>query len=96
MGDRWQATTLDVINALGRTKFQADCDAIMAIVDARPQGIKLSELYRAHPHLRGISLSHEAFFSLAALNGRIAELLAGVADLCGPRSRAAVHPCDSS
>jgi transposase len=41
-------------------------------------------------------LRHEAFFSLAALNGRIAELLAGVADLCGPRSRAAVRPCDSS
>jgi len=41
-------------------------------------------------------LRHEVFSSLAALNGRIAELLAGVADLCGPRSRAAVRPCDSS
>jgi len=41
-------------------------------------------------------LRHEVFSSLAALNGRVAELLAGVADLCGPRSRAAVRPCDSS
>jgi len=52
MGDRWQATTLDVINALGRTKFQADCDAVMATVDAQSQGIKLSDLYRAHRAIR--------------------------------------------
>lgn len=41
-------------------------------------------------------VAHEAFFSLAALNGRIAELLAGVGDLCGPRSPVAIRPCDSS
>jgi hypothetical protein len=52
LGERWQATTLDVINALGRTKFQADCDAVMSTVDARPLGIQLSALYRAHRGLR--------------------------------------------
>jgi hypothetical protein len=52
LGERWQATTLDVISALGRTKFQADCDAVMSTVDARPLGIQLSALYRAHRGLR--------------------------------------------
>jgi hypothetical protein len=35
-------------------------------------------------------------FVVGYLNGRIAELLAGVADLCGPRSRVAIRPGDSS
>jgi len=35
-------------------------------------------------------------YAEAKLNGRIAELIAGVPDLCAPRPRAAVRPCDSS
>lgn len=52
MGERWKATTLEIVNALGRTRFQADCEAVLATVDAHPKGIALSTLYRAHRRLR--------------------------------------------
>ena len=74
MGDRWMATTLDIISALGRTKFQADCDAIMATVDARPGGIKLSDLYRTHRAIR--KRDFDEILAALALQNRIKTLTA--------------------
>jgi hypothetical protein len=52
MGNRWKVTTLEILESLGRTRFLADCNAVMATVRARPDGIKLSTLYRAHRGIR--------------------------------------------
>lgn len=44
----WITTTLGLIADLGRTKFQARCDAVLATIRARPEGIARRPLYRAH------------------------------------------------
>jgi hypothetical protein len=51
MATRWQRTTLDLLADLGRTKFQARCDAVLSTVRAHPKGILRSALYRAHRDL---------------------------------------------
>jgi hypothetical protein len=47
----WEQTTLAVVGDIGRTRFQARCDAVLATIRAHPKGIKLSALYRAHRDL---------------------------------------------
>jgi hypothetical protein len=51
MGERWQTATLSVIADIGRTRFQARSDAVLATIRAHPKGIMLSALYRAHRDL---------------------------------------------
>ena len=51
MGQRWQRTTLALIADIGRTKFQARCDAVLATIRAHPGGITQYGLYRAHRDL---------------------------------------------
>jgi hypothetical protein len=48
MAGRWRATTLNVLDLLGRTKFQAQCEAVLATVNGHPKGVAISNLYRAH------------------------------------------------
>lgn len=52
MGQRWVHSTLAVIEDLGATAFQRDCDAVTATVRRREGGISQSELYRRHRQLR--------------------------------------------
>lgn len=52
MGERWLSCSLRVIDALGATKFRRDCEAVAKTVRARPNGIKLQDLYRRHRNLR--------------------------------------------
>jgi hypothetical protein len=47
----WQATTLALIADIGRTRFQARCDAVLGTIRCCPAGIMLSALYRAHRDL---------------------------------------------
>jgi hypothetical protein len=49
---RWISATLGVIDDLGATTFQRDCDAVAATVAANPTGITLGDLYRAHRRLK--------------------------------------------
>ena len=51
MAECWQATTLDIITDLGRTRFQARADKVLGTIRAHPKGIMLSALYRAHRDL---------------------------------------------
>ena len=52
MGDRWVVSTLQVIETLGATSFQRDCDALINTVNLYPNGIKLSDLYNRHRQLK--------------------------------------------
>jgi hypothetical protein len=51
LAGRWQRTTLALIADIGRTKFQTRCDAVLATIQTRPQGIAQAALYRAHRDL---------------------------------------------
>jgi Toprim-like len=44
----WITTTLGLIADLGRTKFQARCDAVLATIRAHSTGIARRTLYRTH------------------------------------------------
>ncbi len=48
LADRWRGTTLGIIADIGRTRFQARCDAVLGTLHAHPKGVTSSELYRAH------------------------------------------------
>ena len=52
MGQRWIKSTLALIDALGRTDFRQECEAVLSIIRAHPQGIKLSDLYRKRRNLK--------------------------------------------
>jgi hypothetical protein len=53
LGECWQATTLALIADIGRSRFQARADKVLATIRAHPKGIMLSALYRAHRDLQG-------------------------------------------
>src|SRR5439155_20952700 len=44
IGGRWLADMVKVVEALGATSFQRDCDAVIGTVKQQPTGIKLSDL----------------------------------------------------
>lgn len=52
MGARWIKSTLALIDALGRTQFRQECDAVLSVIRAHPKGIKLSDLYRRRRNLK--------------------------------------------
>ena len=52
IGHRWMGSTLRVIEALGSTTFQRDCDAVDQTIRQHPDGAKLSDIYRAHRRLK--------------------------------------------
>jgi hypothetical protein len=49
----WVTTTLALIEDLGRTRFQARADAVLASVNRHPDGISRRDLFRAHRSLTG-------------------------------------------
>ena len=53
LGERWKRTTLALIADIGRTRFQARCDAVLTTIRRHPHGISQSGLYRAHRDLDG-------------------------------------------
>jgi hypothetical protein len=53
LGGCWQATTLALIADIGRSRFQARADKVLATIRAHPRGIGKSALYRAHRDLQG-------------------------------------------
>lgn len=53
MGERWQVSTLAIVEDLGATVFLRDCNAVMASVRGESGGIQLSKLYRKHRNLKG-------------------------------------------
>jgi hypothetical protein len=52
MGARWIKSTLQLIDALGRTGFQQDCEAVLGTIRTRPNGIRVRDLYRRHRKLK--------------------------------------------
>lgn len=58
LGERWKRTTLALIADIGRTRFQARCDAVLTTIRTHPQGISQSGLYRAHRDLDGREFSN--------------------------------------
>ena len=52
MAERWRVSTIQVLEALGRSEFAKNAEALLATVRAHPNGITLSALYRAHRNLR--------------------------------------------
>jgi len=50
--NRWAANALQLIEALGRTTFQRECDAVLRTIKSRPAGIQMAALYRLHRRLR--------------------------------------------
>jgi putative DNA primase/helicase len=52
LAERWKETTLAIIADIGRTRFQALSDDVLATIRKYPKGIMLSALYRAHRELR--------------------------------------------
>jgi hypothetical protein len=57
MGECWKATTIAVLETLGRTKFQAECEAVLGTIKAHPMGIMISPLFRAHRGLKDRDLT---------------------------------------
>lgn len=47
----WQGTTLGLIADIGRSRFQARADKVLATIRTHPAGLMLSALYRAHRDL---------------------------------------------
>jgi hypothetical protein len=85
----WKRTTLDFIADLGRTRFQRECDTVLATIKAAgSQGITRSKLYAAHRGLRDSNtvqppmedpnngLCHGALFQFRQRHG-------GAPDECG-------------
>lgn len=52
LSEVWQRTALEIIRTLGRTRFLAGCEAVLATVKAHPAGIKMADLYRRHRGIR--------------------------------------------
>lgn len=53
MADRWRVSTLRVIDALGRSEFGRNCEAILSSLQKSPSGqLKVSKLYRQLRNLR--------------------------------------------
>jgi hypothetical protein len=50
--DKWAGNALRLIEALGRTTFQRDCEAVLRTIQQRPAGIPKGQLYRLHQRLR--------------------------------------------
>ncbi|HEX5474968.1 MAG TPA: DUF3987 domain-containing protein [Vicinamibacterales bacterium] len=48
MGARWLASTLRLIEALGTSSFQKDCDALLDTIKQYPDGVLRSALYSRH------------------------------------------------
>src|SRR5262249_40401917 len=82
LAEPWQATTLAIIRDLGRTRFQASCDGVLATITARP-GIQRRDLFRAHRQLK----EREFDEILGAL---FAQGLAHAAKIDGQRGRAPI------
>jgi len=53
LAECWQATTLALIADIGRSRFQARSDKVLATIRTKPNGVMLSALYRAHRDLQG-------------------------------------------
>jgi hypothetical protein len=51
IGKRWCHSTLRVIDALGRSEFARNCEAVLTSIRKYPQGIGLAVLYRQHRNL---------------------------------------------
>jgi hypothetical protein len=81
MGERWKRTTVEVLEALGRSRFQADCETVLATVRAHPNGLQISTLYRAHRNLK----ERDLIDVLSALTTQ--ELIRQVATEDGRRGR---------
>jgi hypothetical protein len=52
IGLQWLKSSIALLNALGSTEFQHDCDAVLETIRISPNGIKLSDLYRKHRRLK--------------------------------------------
>lgn len=52
MSERWKASTQRLIEQLGATEFQHNCDRILETVRHHPGGIGQGDLYRRHRRLR--------------------------------------------
>src|SRR5262249_2315080 len=49
---QWLDSTLALVDELGRSKFQKDCDSVLATIRQNAQSLKISDLYRLHRRLR--------------------------------------------
>lgn len=52
MADRWRVSTIQVLEALGRSEFARHAEAVFGSVRQQPEGMSLSTLYRRHRNLR--------------------------------------------
>jgi phage/plasmid primase-like uncharacterized protein len=50
--DKWAGNALRLIEALGRTTFQRDCEQVLHTIQQRSAGIPKGQLYRLHQRLR--------------------------------------------
>jgi hypothetical protein len=51
MGSRWLTSGLSLIDELGRTGFQQQCEGILVTLRAHPNGMRARDLYRKHRKL---------------------------------------------
>jgi hypothetical protein len=51
MGTRWISSTLALIDELGRTGFQQQCEGVLVTVRSHAQGMRVRDLYRKHRKL---------------------------------------------
>lgn len=51
IGGRWLKSTLKLIDALGRSEFQKNCESVLATIRQNPGGLKVREVYRKHRRL---------------------------------------------
>ena len=52
MGERWVTSTVQVLEALGASDFQREAERVADTVRRQPDGVSISNLYRAHRRLR--------------------------------------------
>ena len=50
--DKWAGNALRLVEALGRSSFQRDCEQVLRTITQRPNGIPKGQLYRLHQRLR--------------------------------------------
>lgn len=63
IADRWAISGLKLIEAVGRTSFQRDCERVLATIRQHPRGIPIGELYRRHKRMKHRDF-HEAVTAL--------------------------------
>jgi hypothetical protein len=52
LGLRWVNSTVKLVDAIGRTGFQRDCDGVLTTIRTSRDGMRIRDVYRKHRRLK--------------------------------------------